>query len=128
MAVDIAIIAVLVTALIAVLGGFGAVIKIAYDMARDLTTAMNGDGNGNPGFIERSQRKHDELSEEQRRINENLLIQGRLLTELTYGVCELADAIHESDQIDAEVDTERIERMRRIRREQGERYRGGNDD
>lgn len=118
MSAELWLIGTLVTILIAVLSSIAGILKVAYDMSRDVRTALYGNpSNGNEGFIQRAIDTHNELSDEQSRINENLRVQGDLLTELTYGVAEIADSLAEHEEFETDVNTERIERLRGVKRD-----------
>ena len=104
------IIGVLVMILIAVLTAMGAIIKIAYDTAKKWEAILGG--NGNEGFISNSEDKYDTLRDSNEQLYEQLLIQGRLLSELSYSFADIARELEEHEEVDINVNLERIERLR----------------
>jgi len=109
------IIGILVTVLIAVLTAMGALIKIAYDTAMKWETVLQGDAdlNGDLGFIHRSEERHAELRESYQQVDEQLLIQGRLLSELAFAYSDIAKELESSEDVDVSVNLDHIDRLRK---------------
>ena len=115
----------LVTILIAVLTAFGAILKIAYDTAKKWDTVLKGHPavESDEGFIEESEHRHTELQQSQERIYEQLVVQGQLLSEMAYSFADIAEELQEADDIDVNVDVERIEKLHK-RKKKEEQQRG----
>jgi len=112
-AIEWAVIGLLVTILVGVGTAMGAIIKIAYDVATSLKVTLHGDeDNGDQGFIEETRDGHDAQRQFQQQMYEQLLIQGRLLSELTYSFGEIAEELEQQDDINVSVDLDRIEKLR----------------
>lgn len=118
------IIGILVTILIAVLTAMGALIKIAYDTSKKLGITLYGADDNDEGFIVRSKERHDELNDANDEVMEQLLIQGRLLSELAYSFADIAEELEKDDDLEVNVDLERINDLRE--REKDERL--GDDE
>lgn len=104
-------IGVLLTLLIAVGTALGAVVKIAYDASKELGVTLYGNGNGRDGFIQESKERHEEMEEQHQQVYEQLLIQGKLLSELSYSFADIAEQMDEED-MDINVNLERINDLR----------------
>lgn len=113
MAVGVIILGFMITILIAVLTAFGAVIKLAYDAAGNIVVTLHGDpDNGDKGFIQKSRERHEELEQKHEEVYEQLLIQGRLLSELTYAFADIAEELDTKDDVEVDVNLDRIRRLR----------------
>lgn len=113
------VIGLLVTILLAVLTTMGGILKIAYDASRRFSITLYGDPeNGNNGIVQKTKERHEQVEEQHEQVYEQLLIQGRLLSELSYTFSEVAEELEESDDVDVSVNVDRIERLR-DRRERG---------
>ena len=111
-AMEWAAIGVLVTLLVAVGTALGAVVKIAYDASQELGVTLHGpDSEDSGGFIEQSKQRHAEMEEQHEQVYEQLLIQGRLLSELSYSFADIAEQMNDED-LDIDVDLERIRDLR----------------
>lgn len=104
---------ILVTIHVAVLSTIGAILKVSYDIATDLKVALYGnDGQQDDGFIPRTQKVHEQLTREQREMHMHMRVHGRLLNEMAYAFCDIAQSIEESDVMDDSINTDRVERWR----------------
>lgn len=98
--------------LIAVGTGLGAIIKIAYDTSQQLGITLYGSGGDlSDGFIAESRERHEELENAHDQVYEQLLIQGRLLSELSYSFADIAEELEEQEDVDVSVNLDRIERL-----------------
>lgn len=103
----------LTTIVVAVGTAMGALIKIAYDASQELGVTLYGnDQNGEKGFIQESRERHAEMEDSHHRMYEQMLIQGRLLSELSYSFASIAEELEDSEDIDVNVNLERIEKLR----------------
>ena len=108
------IIGILVTVLIAVLTAMGTVVKIAYDTAKKWETVLGGDEQiEESGFINETKSQHEELKNHQEQVYEQLLIQGQLLSELTYAFADIAEELDEQEDANVDINLDRIERLRK---------------
>ncbi len=104
-------IGVLISLLIAVGTALGAIIKIAYDASKELGVTLYGNDNGQTGFIQESKERHEEMEKQHEQVYEQLLIQGKLLSELSYSFADIAEQLDEED-LDIDVNLERINDLR----------------
>lgn len=103
----------LITLLIAVGTGLGAIIKIAYDTSQELGIMLHGpDDDSSDGFITESRERHEKMENAHDQVYEQLLIQGRLLSELSHSFAEIAEELEEQEDVDVSVNLDRIERLR----------------
>lgn len=115
------IIGILVTILIAVLAAMGAIIKVAYDASQKLGVTLYGAEDGeNGGFISESIKRHEELQQQHEKVYEQLLIQGRLLSELAYAFSDIAEELNDEEDLNISVNLDRIEDLRE--KKDDERY------
>jgi len=119
--VEWAAIGLLLTLLLAIGTAMGTIVKIAYDASQRLGVTMYGDREGGTeGFIQETQQRHDELASHHEQVYEQLLIQGRLLSELSYSFANIAEMLEEEDDLDVTVNLDRIEKLRS--QEQNDRW------
>lgn len=109
------IIGILVTILIAVLGAFGAILKIAYDTAMKWEAVLEGASEDVPGFVSNTRDHQDDMEDTQDQLYEQLLVQGQLLSELTYAFADIAEELNKSDNLEVNVDLAHIERLQEER-------------
>lgn len=115
------IIGILVTILIAVLAAMGAIIKVAYDASQKLGVTLYGADDGEKGgFISESIKRHEELQQQHEKVYEQLLIQGRLLSELAYAFSDIAEELNDEEDLNISVNLDRIEDLRE--KKDDERY------
>lgn len=108
----------LVTILVAAFAAFGTVLKVAYDTAKRWETALEGHPGveSDDGFIGRSKDRQAELSDQQEEIYNQLLIQGELLSELTFTFADIAENLEENENVDVDVDIDRIQDLNEKKR------------
>lgn len=113
------IIGILVTILVAVLTAMGAIIKIAYDTAHKWDAVLSGQEGveDDSGFITRSQNRHEELQGQHEKVYDQLLVQGQLLSELTYAFSDIAEELDDNEDIDVNVHLDRIHKLRERKEE-----------
>jgi hypothetical protein len=114
------IIGILVTILIAVLTAMGAIMKVAYDTSSKLGVTLYGTdaGDADEGFIVRSKERHDELQDAHEQVYEQLLVQGRLLSELAYSFADIAEELDDDEDLEINVNLDRIEELRERERDE----------
>lgn len=112
------IISILVTILIAVFTAMGAVIKVAYDTANKWDAVLSGSApDDDIGFIDRSKERHTSLQNQHEEVYEQMLIQGQLLSELTYAFADIAEELEKDEDTDVNVNLDKIERLRQRKEE-----------
>ena len=117
----------ILTLLVAVGTAFGALIKIAYDASQKLGITLYGsDNDEDDGFIQESRERHEAIENSHQQMYEQMLIQGRLLSELSYSFAEIAEELEEKDDIDVSVNLDRIEKLRD--RKEDERWESDEDE
>ncbi len=114
------IIGILVTILIAVLTAMGAIVKVAYDTSSKLGVTLYGSdtSDADEGFIVRSKARHDELQDAHEQVYEQLLVQGRLLSELAYSFADIAEELDDDEDLEINVNLDRIEELRERERDE----------
>lgn len=94
--------------LVPIVIGIGGVVLQMYRWSSALMVVLHGE-NGDEGFIESSRRTQQELAEQQREIQTQLQVQGRLLNEIAYSVADLSEDLEELEECGVDVDTDRLE-------------------
>ena len=118
------VIGILLTILVSVLSALAVLIKIAYDLSNDMHTTLHGEG-GNRGFIATSQERQEKFESKMDRMFEQMLIQGQLLSELSYSFADIAEELEEKEDLDVNV---RLDEIRRLRaRKDYERWKAEDD-
>lgn len=109
-----------VTILIAVFTAMGAVLWKTYAMTKQWDAILEGrEGvDGSDGFIGRSEQRHKQLSDSHEQLYEQMLVQGQLLSELSYAFSDIAEELEDADDINVDVNLNRIHNLRKRKENQ----------
>lgn len=102
----------ILTVNLAALTVIGALLRQTYDIATDLDVVIHGNTRDQKGFVQRTEEMHAEMCQQHSRVQSHLVIQGRLINELTYTLSNIAEQLDDHDDVDVTVDIDRIERLR----------------